>query len=72
MPGTRCVNCRWWNGDRLLAPESVIERNRHGGCERIHSSPAMREDTAARLYPSGGNASLHTRFDFQCLLWEKA
>lgn len=71
MPGTRCINCRWWNGDHEYAPTSVFENKRHGGCERIVASPALRDDTAARLLPVGTSAWVSTRFDFSCASWEK-
>lgn len=71
MPGTRCVNCRWWNGDREYAPKAHNEKLRHGKCERIHPSSALRDDMQARLYPVGASAWLNSRFDFSCALWER-
>lgn len=71
MPGTRCLNCRWWTGDRTYAAEAFDERHRRGKCEHVHSSPALREDRPVRLYPVGVNAWMDTRFDFSCRDWEK-
>lgn len=71
MPGTCCINCRWWNGRKDWAQEAMFEKDRHGKCERHHASAALRDDSAARLYPVGTCAWLDTRFDFSCAQWEK-
>lgn len=71
MPGTRCLNCRWWNGDKKYAAECFTERDRHGKCESIISSMALRDDTSARIYPAVVGAWVNTRFDFSCARWEK-
>jgi hypothetical protein len=70
MPGTRCVNCRWWNGDTRYAAVTRTERDRHGMCQRIIASPALAHDTPARLLPVAASPWLDTRFDFSCALWE--
>lgn len=70
MPGTRCINCRWWNGDTKYAAISHNERTRHGKCQRIIASPALADDTPARLLPLAVGPWLDTRFDFFCVLWE--
>lgn len=70
MPGTRCLNCRWWTGDTEHAPSSHDEKLRRGDCERIIGSAAARKETPARLYPMGAGVWLNTRFDFSCAMWE--
>lgn len=72
MPGTQCQNCRWWNGDAEQARNSYSEVLKHGKCEHIISSHALRDDWPVRLYPVGVNAWVSTRFDFSCRDWERA
>lgn len=68
----RCLSCRWWTGDRDTSDiQYHTESERRGDCERIVASPALRDETAARLYPVNSGAVLSTRFDFSCSQWEK-
>jgi len=71
MPGTQCLNCRWWAGDREWALRSANTRDKIGDCMAIHPSIALPDDWPARLYPVGSNSRLSTRYDFSCALWEK-
>lgn len=71
MPGTRCVNCRWWNGDRKWAPTGGFPRERRGKCFAITNSSALPDDHAAILMPFSSAVWIETRFDFTCGFWEK-
>lgn len=73
MSAVQCHTCRWWTGDQSAdALATHDERRKHGNCERIVSSGALRKDTPAQLYPVGTAAWLDTRYDFSCAAWEKS
>ena len=70
MSAIRCETCRWWAGGKNPG-EEMFEHKKRGSCERIVASAAMRDDTAARIYPVDSGAVLSTRYDFSCAQWEK-